>query len=102
MAGVVAPPPDSLTDAEEARAAELEAAIVAEERAEESRRRIRIPRGSADPVAAPRTTSGLAVSAAEEYGYVARDVRRIAIVGGGLVVFLIALWVVFHLTGFVL
>ena len=100
--GAVAPPPDSLTADEEARAAELEAAIVAEERqAEDSRRRFRTSRSS-EPAAAPRPASSLDVAAAEEYGYVARDVRRIAIVGGGLVTLLIVLWVIARITGFVL
>jgi hypothetical protein len=100
--GAVAPPPDSLTADEEARAAELEAAIVAEERqAEDSRRRFRTSRSS-EAAAAPRPASSLDMAAAEEYGYVARDVRRIAIVGGGLVTLLIVLWVIARITGFVL
>jgi hypothetical protein len=98
--GVVARPPESLTDAEEARAAELEAAIVAEERqAEDVRRRARTARPT-EPVATTRPTSSLAASAAEEYAYVARDVRRIALVGGSLVGVLLVLWVLAHLTGF--
>ena len=57
------------------------------------------PSRSAD--AAPvRAGSSLAVSAAEEYAYVARDIRRIAIVGGGLILILLGLWLVVHLTGF--
>jgi hypothetical protein len=97
---VVAPRPETLTAAEEARAAELEAAILAEERqAEAATRRSRAARASAgdEPV---RGTSNLAVAAAEEYGYVARDVRRIALVGGSLILLLIGLWVVTQLTGF--
>ena len=78
---VAAPRPDTLTDAEEARAAELEAAIVAEEKAGRGRQEAatRAATVDADPVRAgvePRDP------AAEEYAYVARDVRRIAIVGG--------------------
>jgi hypothetical protein len=100
---VVARPPDTLTAAEEARAAELEAQIVAEERAAEaeaevSRRRVRSAR-SDEPAVAVRPSSNLAAQAAEEYGYVARDVRRIAIVGGSLVGVLIAIWIIGHLTG---
>jgi hypothetical protein len=98
---VVARPPESLTAAEEARAAELEAAIVAEERAAEaevSRRRFRAAR-AAEPVATARPSSSLAAQAAEEYSYVARDVRRIAIVGGSLVGVLIAIWVLGHVFG---
>jgi len=95
---VVARPPDELTDAEEARAAALEAQIVAQEReAEEAKRRARVTR-TPDAVA-PRTGSALAVASADEYAYVARDVRRIAIVGGGLVAILLGLWAVVQVTG---
>ena len=92
-------PPASLTEAEEARAAELEAAIVAEEKAAEAAsRKARTPRP--ETVAMPRTGSSLAASAAEEYGYVARDVRKIALLGGSLVGFLLLLWVISNVTGF--
>jgi hypothetical protein len=97
--GVVARPPDELTDAEAARAAELEAAIIAQEReADEAKRRARAARTTETVV--PRAGSSLAVSAAEEYAYVARDVRRIAIVGGGLIAILLGLWAVAQVTGF--
>jgi hypothetical protein len=93
-----APRPDELTAEEEARAGELEAAIVAEERtAEKSKARARTSR-SVDAEAS-RPTSTLAISAAEEYAYVARDVRRITVVGGSLVAFLFALWAIAHVTG---
>jgi hypothetical protein len=39
------------------------------------------------------------VAAANEYAYVARDVRRVAMVGGTLVVLLLALWVAVQVTG---
>jgi hypothetical protein len=94
-AATVVARPAGLTDAEEARAAELEAAIVAEERqAEAASKKARTPRP--EPVA---RGSSLEVSAAEEYAYVARDVRRIAIVGGGLVGFLLIVWVIAQVTG---
>jgi len=101
---VVAPPSDSLTDAEEARAAELEAEIVADERQAEKRqteegRRRRAAR-DLEPAGVNRAQSSLAVSAAEEYAYVGRDIRRISIVGGGLVLILIVLWVLSHALGF--
>jgi hypothetical protein len=35
----------------------------------------------------------LAARAAEEYGYVAKDIRHIGVVGGGLLVILLVLWV---------
>jgi hypothetical protein len=96
-AAPVAPPPATLTDEEEARAAELEAQIVAQEReAETAKRR---SRDRATEEVAPRATSNLAASHVNEYAYVARDVRRIAMVGGSLVVFLLSLWVISRVTG---
>ncbi len=86
-------PAGSVTHEEEARAAELEAAILAEEKVAEDARRAR-ERGK-------RTVEGgaiyssvpLATRAAEEYGYVRRDVRRIAVVGGSLLGILVILHV---------
>lgn len=89
-------PAASLTPEEEARAAQLEAAILAEERQAEQGRRARATRSTAEPVVRAST---LAVSAANEYAYVARDVRRLARVGGSLVAVLLALWVVVQVTG---
>jgi hypothetical protein len=99
VAPVAVPRPDTLTDAEEARAAELEASILAEEKAAEAARKKATPSRSANAVPT-RATSSLALSAAEEYAYVGRDVRRIAIVGGGLILILLGLWLVVHFTGF--
>jgi hypothetical protein len=92
--------PDGLTDEEEARAAQLEAAIVAEERqAETASRKARTPR-TVEPTVRPTVRSSvLEVSAAEEYAYVARDVRRIALVGGSLVAILFGLWAIVTVTG---
>lgn len=89
--------PSSLTPAEEARAAELEAAIVAVERQADEGRRNRT-QGSA-PVVGVRAGSSLVTAAANEYAYVARDVRRVAIVGGSLVALLLAMWAVAEATG---
>jgi hypothetical protein len=99
-APVVAPRPDTLTDAEEARAAELEASILAEEKAAETARKRSTSSTRSVDAAPVRVGGSLAVAAAEEYAYVARDVKRIAIVGGGLILVLLALWLVVHLTGF--
>jgi hypothetical protein len=88
-----------LTDAEEARAAVLEAAIVAEEREHEAASRNTRTARTADPLAG-RPGSSLAVSGANEYQYVARDVRRIAILGGSLIAILLGLWIVISVTGF--
>jgi hypothetical protein len=93
----VAPRPATLTAEEEARAAELEAAIVAEEQAAQTARRVRPQRAAGDVT--PRPVSSLAVAASNEYAYVARDVRRIVTVGGTLVAILAVLWVIVQITG---
>ena len=99
---VVAPRPLTLTDEEERRAAELEAQIVAAERAAEAprtrsseRTRERTPDGQARV-----RTGSLGTRAASEYAYVARDIRRIVVIGGSLLVFLIGLWVAQQVIGF--
>jgi hypothetical protein len=94
-AGAPRRPDGSVTQEEEARAAELEAAILAEEKAatEARRSRERIQQG---PEATPRvgySPTPLATRAAEEYGYVRRDIRRITIVGGSLLAILAVLHV---------
>jgi hypothetical protein len=86
-------PEGSVTPAEEARAAELESAILAEEKAADAARRSieqsRRPVGAAAAAARVNYTSvPLATRAAKEYGYVRRDIRRISIVGGSLLLIL--------------
>ncbi len=90
--------PDTLTADEEARAAQLEADMVAEERAAEaarSRARER-NRGAIEQFGRGRSreSSILSTRSAEEYTYVVRDVRRIATVGGALVGVLVVLFLV--------
>ena len=103
---LVTPPPDGLSDAEVARAAELEAALLASERAEQAPagRRAQQERAGApdESTLSPRRAAGsgrLALEAAEEYRYVARDVRRIAIIGGSMFGILAVLYAVLELTG---
>jgi hypothetical protein len=87
-------PAGSVTAQEEARAAELEAAILAEEKAAEQARRSREQLTRRPNELAPRASYGsvpLAVRAAEEYAYVRRDIRRITIVGGSLLLVLAVL-----------
>ena len=89
-------PSGALSAAEEARAAELESAIVAEERdAEVSRSRARERTKVIEPTRPGRSGGQglLAARAAEEYAYVVRDVRRILFVGGMIALALIALYV---------
>jgi hypothetical protein len=96
-----APRPATLTDEEERRAAELEAQIVAEEKsAEDARNRgtDRARRPVTDE-SGTRPSSSLAVRAAEEYAYVGRDVKRITLIGGSLILIMIVLWIVAHAMG---
>jgi hypothetical protein len=77
-------PAQGLSDAEEARAAELESQIVAQEHAAQAnlnRSRDRSRGAEPDRMGRARGQSPLAIRAAEEYGYVTRDVRRIIRVG---------------------
>ena len=104
-----AAPPRSggLSAREEARAAEIESQIVAQEQAAQSERgRARDRRRTEEHLhdeAAPRTRSGslLAIRAEQEYAYVVRDVRRILKVGGSLVGVLLILYVLIEVVGVV-
>jgi hypothetical protein len=96
--------PEGLSAAEIARAAELEATIVASEAAGSAAASRPAPRPhGAEPAAQPQRRPGgsgrLAVESAEEYQYVARDVRRIALIGGSMFVILIVLFVVLVAAG---
>ncbi len=89
-------PAGSLSAEEEARAEELESQIVAQERAADvgrarSRDRARTP--EVERPGRPRGQGLLAARAAEEYGYVVRDVRRIIRVGGTLAAILAIVFV---------
>lgn len=85
--------PTTLTEDEVARAAELEAEIVATERAAEVvQRRTRTRRDVGEGGSVLGGT--IALRAAEEYRYVARDMRRIVIIGGALILVLFGLWLV--------
>jgi hypothetical protein len=86
----------SLTDADIARAAELEAQIVAQEKVAEASTTTARARSFTPP---PRSSGTLAQAASEEYAYVARDVRRIALIGGSLIGLLFAAWAVISFTG---
>ena len=84
------PPPTSITPEEEARAAELEAQIVAEEQAATEARnaRARGRRADSEVVVSSGT---IAARASDEYRYVSRDLRRIAVVGGFLIAVMVVL-----------
>jgi hypothetical protein len=99
LASPVAPRPETLTDEEAARAAEIEARLVAAERSAEEAAR-RQTSGRRRPVAeTPVRAGSIAVRATQEYAYVARDVRRIALIGGSMIALLIAIWIVTQVTG---
>ncbi len=101
----VAPrPAGTLTVDELAHAAEIEARIVDEERqANASLERIRDRRrgGSVDAPARGRgrAVSTLAIVAADEYTYVQRDLRRIAVVFVGIFAILFVAFIVATVTG---
>jgi hypothetical protein len=97
----VAPPSTTLTPQEEARAVELEAEILATERDAERTARVSRARAAASSTdAQPRVRAGsIAVRAADEYGYVTRDVRRVVLIGGSLVTLLVVFWAVVQTTG---
>ncbi|MDA8237164.1 MAG: hypothetical protein M0T75_04630 [Chloroflexi bacterium] len=96
-------PAGSLSSDDLARAEELEARIVAEERAAASsmargrdRRRV-----EGFPAGRGRSAGTLAVVAEEEYRYVARDLRRIAAVFALIFGILIVSWLVIVVGGLV-
>ncbi len=92
-----------LTEAEERRAAELEAEATAKERAaiaESLRRRSR----SAQDLELPEMAdlnAPLSVRAAHEYAYVARDVKRIALTASLMVAILAVLHILVNVMGVV-
>jgi hypothetical protein len=87
--------PGGLTREEEARAAEIETTILAEERAAQqatrrTRDRDRFPETAGSR---GRDLAPLSVRAADEYAYVRRDVIRIVRVGGSLLAILAVLYI---------
>lgn len=76
------------------RAAELETALLADEKAADSARK-RMQQRPAREVSGGGT---LAVRAQEEYGYVGRDVREITRIAALLFTILIVLWILVDVT----
>jgi hypothetical protein len=97
--------PGGLSDDELARAAELEAQIVAEDRlaAGSPARRSDRRRPANGPSASgrPRTIGTLAAIADEEYVYVTRDLRKIAVVFAAIFGLLLASWLALTAGGIV-
>ena len=96
-------PAGTVTPEEEARAAELEAQILAEEKAAENARTGRSQRAQAEAPGEATIYSSvpLAQRAAEEYGYVRRDLRRIALLGGLLLLAMFAIDILLNVTNVV-
>jgi hypothetical protein len=95
---IAAPRPATLTDDEEARAAELEARILAAERSAEAATQRRGRRTAVDSET-PGRSGSISMRAGQEYAYVARDIRRLALIGGSMLAILIGLWIVMQVTG---
>jgi hypothetical protein len=99
-------PATGLSADELARAAELEAAIVAEEQAAASavargRRDARRLSSTGAPAPRTRAAGGLSAIAADEYRWVTRDLRKIAAVFGLIFGLLVASWLAIVVTGLV-
>lgn len=95
-------PAGTLSEAEEARAEELERDIVARDKAAQAaltRSRDRRPHSDAGSGPALRIRTGGLVAASVEYEYVRRDVRRIIRVGGSLIGVLAILFVLIDVVG---
>ena len=91
-AALAAPRSPGLTEAEEARAAELEKQLLAQERQAEAVRSRTRERATRE-VYTGAGGGTLAVRAEQEYAYVARDVRRIGEMAVLMLAILIGLWV---------
>lgn len=92
----------SLTDAEEQRAAEIEAQLRAQERAalaEELRRKARAQEGIEANRLGGDVNAPLSVRMAHEYAYVARDVKRIALTAGLMTAILAVLHILVNVMG---
>jgi hypothetical protein len=90
----------SLTEAEVARAAQLEAEANAKERAAIAESLRRRARGQEQAFADRSDVNApLSVRMAHEYAYVARDVRRILLTGGLMVAILAALAILINVLG---
>jgi dGTP triphosphohydrolase len=91
-----APKPSGLSDAELARAAELEQQLLAEERAAEAARKRTAERSVTREVASTRT-----MTFEDEYAYVARDVKDIIRIAIILLAILFGLYILIDVVGVV-
>jgi dGTP triphosphohydrolase len=88
------PKPSGLSDAELARAAELEQQLLAEERAADAARKRTAERATTREVAGTRT-----MAFEEEYAYVARDVKDIVRIAVILLAILFGLYILIDVVG---
>jgi hypothetical protein len=88
-----APKPTGLSEAELERAAQLEADLLAQEKAADQARTRTRARATRETVV-PATAGSLSAAAQSEYAYVARDVKDIVRIASLLIGILIALWLV--------
>jgi hypothetical protein len=93
------PKSGSLSEAELARAAELEAQLLAEERAAETARRRSTERAASRDVTSREFVAGGAPAYDQEYAYVVRDVKDIVRIALLLFAILIALWLIIDVFG---
>jgi len=96
-AAAPAPKPAGLSDAEVARAAELEAALLAEEKAAATSRQ-RAKERTATRELGSGTSGSFAQQEAIEYAYVARDVKDIVRIAALLLVVLFVLYILVDVT----
>lgn len=88
-----------LTEAEERRAAQLEAEATAKERAAIAESLRRRARAEERELVAGDVNAPLSVRAAHEYAYVARDVKRIALTASLMVTILAVLHILVNVLG---
>lgn len=93
-----APKSTGLSEAELARAAELEAQMLAAEKAADEARSRSRARAATREAVSPVAPGSLAVKAANEYAYVSRDVKDIVRIASLLIGTLIVLWILIDVT----
>ena len=92
------PRPAGLSDAELERAAQLEAELLAQEKAAEQARQRTRARATRETIT-PAAAGSLAIAAKNEYAYVGRDVRDIVRIASILIGILVVLWLLIDVTG---
>jgi hypothetical protein len=94
-----APKPTGLSEAEIERAAQIEAELLAQERAAEQARSRSRDRAATRELTSIPAGSSFAAEEAKEYAYVARDVKDILRIAGILFAILFGLWILIDVAG---